>query len=181
MGDPHSTRRLEVAPVSQPAAPEVVPPPGGRLRAPQDLLAGGSLVALSAFALWAARELPGGRLGAMGPGLLPRALAVLLGATGLALVVFAFVHRGDRLARWSLRPLLFVCLGVVGFSLTIRSPGLAVAGPLVVLVSGAASPETRPRELLLFALAINAFCILLFRFLLHLPVPILRLGSLVNL
>jgi len=118
------------------------PRPTGPIGAPQDLLAGASLLAFSAF---------------------------------------AFLRRGDPLSRWSLRPLLFVLLGVTGFALTIRSPGLAVAGPLVVLVSGAASPETRPRELLLFALAINAFCIVLFRFLLHLPVPILRIGELVNL
>ncbi|MBI5067366.1 MAG: tripartite tricarboxylate transporter TctB family protein [Deltaproteobacteria bacterium] len=167
--------------MSQPAAPEISPPPPGRVRAPQDLLAGGSLVALSAFALWAGRELPGGRLGAIGAGFLPRVLATLVGVCGLWLVAFAFLRRGDPLARWSLRPALFVCLGVVGFALTIRSPGLAVAGPLVVLVSGAASPETRARELLLFAAVLTAACTVLFRFLLHLPIPILRLGGWVNL
>ncbi len=166
--------------MSQPHDPDPSPP-AGRLRAPQDLLAGASVLAFSAFALFASRELPGGRLGSMGPGLLPRLLAVLLGIGGLFLVAFAFRRRGEALARWSLRPAFFVCLGVVGFALTIRSPGLAVAGPLVVLVSGAASPETRPGELLLFAAALTAFCAVLFRFLLHLPIPILRLGELVNL
>jgi len=167
--------------VSQPPAPEAAPPPAGRVRAPQDLLAGGSLVALSAFALWASRELPGGRLGAMGPGLLPRVLAILVGLCGLWLVAFAFLRRGQPLSGWSLRPALFVCLGVVGFALTVRSPGLAVAGPLVVLVSGAASPETRPRELVVFGLLLTLVCVVLFRFLLHLPIPILRLGEWVNL
>ncbi len=167
--------------MSQPAAPEVSPTPAGRLRAPQDLLAGGSLVALAAFALWAGRDLDAGRLGAMGPGFLPRVLAILLGLCGVGLVTWAFLRRGEALQRWSLRPAFFVVLGVVAFALTIRSPGLAVAGPLVVLVSGAASPETRPRELVLFALVLTAACILLFRFLLHLPIPILRLGGWVNL
>jgi len=167
--------------VSQPPAPEVAPPPTGRVRAPQDLLAGGSLLALAAFALWAGRELPSGRLGAMGSGFLPRVLALLLALCGLWLVAFAFLRRGDPLARWSLRPALFVCLGVVGFALTIRSPGLAVAGPLVVLVSGIASPETRARELAIFAAVLTLACVVLFRFLLHLPIPILRLGAWVNL
>lgn len=165
-----------------PAAPPApFAPPVRRLRAPQDLLAGASLVALSAFALFASRDLPGGKLGAMGPGLLPRLLSVLLAICGLFLVAFAFLRRGEQLTRWSLRPALFVCLGVIGFSLTIRSPGLAVAGPLVVLVSGAASPETRVKELVIFAAVLTTFCAVLFRYLLHLPIPILRLGQLVNL
>jgi len=167
--------------VSQPPAPEDAPPPAGRVRAPQDLLAGGSLVALAAFALWAGRELPRGRLGAMGAGFLPRVLALLVGLCGLWLLGFAFLRRGAPLSGWSLRPALFVCLGVVGFALTIRSPGLAVAGPLVVLVGGAASPETRPRELVIFGLLLTLVCVVLFRFLLHLPIPILRLGEWVNL
>jgi putative tricarboxylic transport membrane protein len=157
------------------------PPPRGRVSAPPDLLAGLGLLAFAAFALFAARALPGGGLGSIGPGLLPRALAVLLGLCGLVLVAGAFLRRGEALARWSLRPVLFVCLGVVGFALTIRAPGLAVAGPLVVLVSGAASPETRPRELVLLALGLSVFCVVLFRFLLQLPVPILRLPGLVAL
>lgn len=167
--------------MSQPPAPDAPAPAAGRVRAPQDLLAGGSLLALSAFALFAGRDLDLGRLGSMGPGFLPRVLAILVGLCGLGLVLWAFLRRGEALQRWSLRPAFFVCLAVAGFALTIRSPGLAVAGPLVVLVGGAASPETRPRELVIFALVLSAACAVLFRFLLHLPIPILRLGEWVNL
>ena len=41
-----------------------------------------------------------------------------------------------------------------------------------ILVAGAASPETRWRELAVFAVAVTAGCIGLFRTLLHLPIPI---------
>ena len=44
---------------------------------------------------------------------------------------------------------------------------------MAVLVSGAASPETRPKELIVFALVVTALSICLFRYLLHLPIPIL--------
>ncbi len=151
----------------------------GRVRSPQDLVAGASLLAVSAFALWAVRDLPAGRLAAVGPGLLPRAIAVLLGLAGLAVSVASFRREGEALGRWPWRGPLFVSLGVVGFALTIRAPGLAVAGPLVVLVAGAASPETRPRELVVFALAVTAFCVVLFRYLLHLPIPILVIPGVV--
>jgi hypothetical protein len=39
-----------------------------------------------------------------------------------------------------------VFLSVAAFALSIRTVGLALAGPVVVLISGAASPETRPKE-----------------------------------
>jgi hypothetical protein len=152
-----------------------------RIRAPQDLVAGASLIALALCALWAAGDLSAGRLSAPGPGLLPRVIAVLVGLVGVALVVVSFLRPGEVLERWSLRGPAFVCLGVVGFALTIREPGLCVAGPLVVMVTGAASPETRFRELALFALAMTAICVGLFRYLLHLPIPILVIRGLVTL
>jgi putative tricarboxylic transport membrane protein len=74
-----------------------------------------------------------------------------------------------------------VTLGVVAFGLTIRSPGLLVAGPLVVLIGGAASPEVRPRELAVFAALVTAFCIGLFRYALGLPIPVLHLPGLFTL
>lgn len=158
-----------------------VPQRRRRIRAPQDLAAGLSLVALAGLALWAGADLDAGRLRAMGPGLMPRAVAVLVGLTGLLLVALAFLHAGEPLRRWAWRGPLFLTLGVVGFALTIRPVGLALAGPLVAMVGGAASPESRPRELLVFAVAITAFCILLFRVLLRLPIPVLNLPGLVVL
>lgn len=149
------------------------------IRAPQDFLAGASLLALSGFALLATRTLSMGRLGSVGPGMFPRALAVLLGLAGALLLASSFVRKGDAHVRWTVRGPVFVCLGVIGFALTIRMPGLAVAGPLVTIVGGAAMPETRVKELIVFAVAITAFCVVLFRFILHLPVPVLRIPGVV--
>jgi hypothetical protein len=146
-----------------------------RVHAPQDLVAGASLVAVSLFALWAAAPLDGGRLSAPGPGLLPRVLAVLLGGAGVWLVLLSFLRPGESLGRWPVRGPVVIALSVVAFALTIRVPGLAVAGPAAILVSGAASPETRWRELAIFSVAVTAGCIGLFRSLLHLPIPILVL------
>lgn len=157
------------------------PPRRGIVRSPQDLAAGLSLVAVALFAFWAAADLQTGRLRAMGPGMLPRVLAGLLGLAGVALVVKALLRDGEPLGRWPLRGPVFVVLAVVAFALTIRQPGLLVAGPLVVLVGGAASPETRPRELAVFAVVVTAFCVGLFRYLLQLPIPILNLPGIVTL
>ena len=155
--------------------------PGRRIRSPRDLAAGVTLVAVSALALASTAALDAGTLRALGPGMLPRAAAAGVGAVGLAIAALALLRRGPDLGRWPLRGPLFVSLGVVAFALTIRTAGLAVAGPLVVVLSGFASPDTRPRELALFAIAMTALCVVLFRYVLGLPVPVLLVPGVANL
>jgi putative tricarboxylic transport membrane protein len=113
--------------------------------------------------------------------MLPRAVAGAVGAVGILVSVMALVRRGPPLGRWPLRGPLFVSLAVVAFALTIRTAGLAVAGPLVVIVSGFASAETRPRELVVFAVVMTAFCVGLFRYALSLPIPVLVIPGVVHL
>jgi hypothetical protein len=159
------------------------PSPGQRrvVRAPRELAAGISLVVLSAFALWASADLDRGELAAVGPGMLPRSVAMLLGLFGLGFVIVAFLRDGEALERWTLRGPLLVTLGIIGFAVTIRPVGLALAGPLVVLVGGAGSSEARFKELAVFAVLSTLFSILLFRYALSLPIPILTIGELIHL
>jgi putative tricarboxylic transport membrane protein len=147
------------------------------VRSPRDLLGGLCLVALALFALATGARLEGGTLRAMGPGMLPRAVAVLILVSGIALAAFSFLREGGALGRWPLRGPFFVSVAVLAFSLTIRSVGLALAGPLVVIVGGLASAETRPKELVVFAVVMTVLCIVLFRYVLGLPVPVLRVGG----
>jgi putative tricarboxylic transport membrane protein len=158
---------------------DLAAPRRGALRDPQNLAAGLALLALAGFALWASAELDAGTLRAIGPGLMPRAVAVLIAIAGAGLVVAAFVRAGEALGRWSWRGPLLITLAVLAFAATIRSPGLVVAGPLVAVVGGAASRETRPRELAIFAVVVTAGCVLLFRYALRLPIPVLVLPGVV--
>lgn len=144
----------------------------GTIRSPQDFAGGLSLILLSAFALWQGSDLPVGTLGGMGPGMVPTALAVALGVLGAALVVTAFVYDGEELGRWPFRAVLFVVVAVVAFGLTIRTLGFVVAGPLLILLSGFATPDTRWLETALFGVLMTAFCLGLFRFALALPIPV---------
>jgi len=143
------------------------------IRAPQNFVAGLALIAIALIALTATRELGSGRFYAVGPALLPRGIATLVGILGAGLVAGSLLKDGEPLGRWPLRGPLFVFLAVAAFALSIRTVGLALAGPLVVMVSGAASPETRPKELIVFAIVVTALSIGLFRYVLNLPIPIL--------
>lgn len=145
----------------------------GPIRAPQSFVSGIALIALALFALWTLRDLSQGTLRAMGPAMLPRWLAIFSGLCGFALLVWSFLRDGEPLERWTLRGPIFVGIGIIAFAFTIRLFGLVVAGPLALIIGGFASNETRPKELVIFAVLMTAFCILLFRYLLNQPMPIL--------
>jgi putative tricarboxylic transport membrane protein len=154
-------------------APATPGQPAARVRVSKELLAGMSLVLVALLALWASADLEAGTRRAVGPGALPRAVALLILGGGAVMAVAALVRGGEPLGRWPLRAPIFVSLAIAAFALSIRSLGLAVAGPVVVIVSAAASAETRPVEILVLAVVMTAFCIGLFRYALGLPIPVL--------
>lgn len=143
-----------------------------RIRAPQDAGAGLFLMALAMFAVWQSSDLTIGTMRQLGPGMLPRTLAYATGLCGLVIFINAFLRDGAGLERWSLRGPLFVLGAVIVFGLTVRPFGLAVAGPLVIIIGGFASHETRLVESLIFSIIITAFCLVLFKYILSLPIPV---------
>ena len=155
--------------------------PDGIVKGPQSLISGLVLIALALFAIYITRDLPQGTLRAMGPAMLPRWLAIGVGLCGLGLAVSAFLQVGQALEQFTFRGPVMVTLGVMAFFATIRGLqfdfasipqlGLIVAGPLAMFIGGFATPEVRWRELMILALALTAFCMILFGDLLNLPIP----------
>jgi Tripartite tricarboxylate transporter TctB family len=142
------------------------------VRAPQDAAAGVFLLAIAAFALWQSSELPTGTLRQLGSGMVPHVLVVLLAICGVTLVVNACLADGAGLERWSLRGPALILGAAILFAVSIRPLGLAVSGPILILVSGLASPETKWRETFVFGVVMTAFCLGLFKLLLSLPIPV---------
>lgn len=138
----------------------------------QDAAAGLVVMAVACFVLWQGADLGAGTLRAIGAGMMPRVLALLFAALGLALLVSAAFSPGSRLERWTLRGPVMILAAVAIFGLTVRPVGLAIAGPLAILTAAAASPETRWPETLIFAVVITTFCIVLFKFALGLAIPL---------
>jgi hypothetical protein len=158
----------------------------GLIRSPHDLTGGLFLLGLAAVGFIGAFNLPFGTLQGIGSGLMPKVVAVLVAAFGVLLVAQGLVLDGDRLERWHLRGPVFV-LGAVllfaatirgatlyfaGHSLTIPPLGLAIAGPLAVIFSSLADRQTRLIEIVPFAVAVTAAAIILFKYLLRLPIPV---------
>ena len=142
-------------------------------RSTQDFAGGLFLLFIACFALYHGWKLPMGTLRSMGPGMLPISLAVMVGAGGLILIAFSIVGKtGEHMTAWSWRGMFFIVLSVVVFALTIQRFGLIVAGPLSMIVAMMASPDIKWGEGIIFCVGMTAFCALLFKTALGLPIPV---------
>ncbi|MGH6815871.1 MAG: tripartite tricarboxylate transporter TctB family protein [Hyphomicrobiaceae bacterium] len=171
------------------------------VKSPQDLAAGLFLAVVALIAFFGAVHLRTGTLGGIGPGLLPRSLALITGAFGAFLIVQSLTTASDLGPRWSWRGPFFVLGAVLIFSATIRGAtlvfggfdfsiggqtitvpvlltlripalGLVVAGPLTVIVAAFADKDSRPLEVLAFAAGMTVFSIGLFKLILRQPIPL---------
>ena len=155
---------------------------GLRVRSTQDLAGGLFMILLALGAFIFSWELPAGTLRQLGPGMLPKAFAVICGALGAMLALASLRYHGEQLSGWSWKGIFFALGGACLFGLTIRgfefgpirvpSLGLLVSGPLLIFFSGLAAEDRKLRELLIFAIAMSAACILLFKYALSLPIPL---------
>ena len=108
----------------------------------------------------------------VGPGMMPRALGVMVAVMGLVLIIQSFFVKGAGLERWSLRGIVFVLGAALAFSWTVRPLGLMIAGPLAVIISGFADRDTRLIEIVIYGVLLTLGCWLLFSFALRLPIPV---------
>ena len=137
----------------------------------QDLLFGLFLVAVAAGTLVATRNLTVGHAADMGPGYMPRVVALALMGFGLFFSGRGLWRMRVGIAPVQLRPLLAILASVGVFALTAERLGLAIAS---VLDGGLPKwrEEGRPIETIAFAIVLSGAAVLLFVKLLGLPIPI---------
>jgi hypothetical protein len=137
-----------------------------------ELAFGAFLVALGAIAFWLAGDLNVGTAGAMGPGYVPRALAILIMLFGVAFAARAAFAGSVRFPEIEVRPLLLISASVALFAVLLPRVGLAITGFVVVVSAGYAAQDVRLRENLVLGLVLAAFAVTLFIKLLGLPISI---------
>lgn len=145
--------------------------PGTRLN--REVFAGLFLIVSAAVGYFGTLPLDAGSMSGVGPGLLPKAVSLGLAAFGVYLMVIGLLGNHERIDGFSLRGTIFILGAILAFAATVRPLGLLVAGPLAMLVSSMADPDTRPLEIVIFTAFMTAGCYLLFKVVLHLPIPLL--------
>lgn len=130
------------------------------------------LIALGGLALALASPLSVGTAAAMGPGYVPRGLAIVIMIYGAVLGVRAlFTGRAD-MEPMAWRPLFLIFGAVAVFAVLLPVVGLAVTSFALVICAGFAAYDTRLRENAIAAVVLAAFAVVLFVMALGLPIPV---------
>ena len=127
-------------------------------------------IGLSAFYL--CRDLDMGKAGNMGPAYFPTILSVLLAGVGVISLIRSFIRTGTPIGTLAIRGMVLVALAIVLFGALVRGAGVAVALPVLVLVSAIASVKFRWKSAVLMAAGITVFCVFVFLKGLGVPLPV---------
>jgi putative tricarboxylic transport membrane protein len=139
------------------------------VRGPRDFYGGIALVVLATLALTASAELPGQRGFAFGPGTAPRLFSFILAALGAAVAVGGVFVEGPDIEKYKIRGPALVVVSILAFAALVRPVGLIIATFLTFMISILGSTEMRWIESTIAAVAMTAFCWLLFVVMLNLP------------
>lgn len=139
----------------------------------QNFLAGTMLVAIGAFFLSGALEMPIGSARRMGPGYFPMVLAGIIILLGVLVLVPAFMGSGG-VPRPDWRPFIAVLAGIAVFAVMMRPFGLVPAVIATVLVSALADRNSRPIGAVLLAVGLAVGSWLIFVVGLGLPMAVYR-------
>ena len=159
------------------------PPSGGsfrfKVRGPRDFYGGLALIALAILAIWTSGDLPGTHGFAFGPGTAPRLFAGLLAIVGALVALTGLLFDGPPIEKYAIRGPAWVLLAILAFAGMIRGInwgpihipplGLVPSTFTAFIVSIFGSTEMRWVESLIAAVAMTAFCVALFVYLLQLP------------
>ena len=91
---------------------------------------------------------------------------------GVLVTALGWLGNADGIGAVAWRGPVFVLGSVMVFAAAIRPLGLAIAGPLAVVIAALADRDSRPMEVVIFAVVMTALCVLLFKYALRLPIPL---------
>jgi hypothetical protein len=143
------------------------------IRNAKDFWTGLIYVFFGATAILVARDYGMGTAVKMGPAYFPTILGGLLVGIGVISVIRSFIIPGAPIAAFAFKGLILVSVSALVFGFLVRRAGLAVALPLLVIISAYASTRFRWRPTLLIAAGLTVFCVLVFLKGLGIPLPII--------
>jgi putative tricarboxylic transport membrane protein len=150
-----------------------------KVRGPRDFYGGLALIGLAIIAILTSGDLPGTHGFAFGPGAAARLFAGLLAVCGALVALSGLLVDGPPIEKYAVRGPAWVLLAIIAFAgmirgfsvgpLTLPPLGLVPSTFAAFLVSIFGSTEMRWVESLIAAVAMTAFCVALFVYLLQLP------------
>jgi len=143
------------------------------IRNAKDFWTGLIYIFFGSSAILIGREYGMGTAMKMGPAYFPTILGGLLVGIGVISVIRSFIIPGTPIAAFAFKGLSLVSVSALVFGFLVRRAGLAIALPLLVIISAYASTRFRWRPTLLIAAGLTVFCALVFLKGLGIPLPII--------
>jgi len=139
----------------------------------KDFWTGVIYIAIGGAAIFLGRDYGMGTAMKMGPAYFPVILSGLLIVIGGVSVIRSFLRPGTPVGTVAWKGLALVIASTVLFGFIVRGAGMAIALPLMVILSACASIRFRWQYALALAAGVTVFCILIFQVGLGVPLPIL--------
>jgi hypothetical protein len=143
------------------------------MRNPKDFWTGLIYIFFGSSAALLATDYGMGTALKMGAGYFPMVLGALLILIGIVSLVRSFIEPGSPIGRLTFKGLLLVVGSTFVFGLIVRGAGLAIALPVLVIMSAYASVHFRWAPSIALAAGLTLFCVLVFLKGLGVPLPIL--------
>jgi putative tricarboxylic transport membrane protein len=143
------------------------------MRNAKDFWTGLIYIFFGSSAILIARDYSMGTAIKMGPAYFPTILGGLLLVIGLISVIRSFVIPGSPIGAFAFKGLVLVTVSVVAFGFVVRGLGVAIALPLLIIVSAYGSMRFRWYPTLVMAAGLTIFCVFVFLKGLGIPLPII--------
>ena len=143
------------------------------IRSRKDFWTGLIYIFFGASAILIARDYSMGTGVKMGPAYFPTILGGLLAVVGAIAVFRSFIVPGTPISAVAFKGLILVTVSALVFGFVVRGAGLAVALPLLVIISAYASTSFRWRQTLIMAVVLTIACAVVFLKGLGIPLPII--------
>lgn len=138
----------------------------------KDFWSGVLYIFFGSTALFVGRDYGMGTALKMGPAYFPSLLGGLLIVVGAVSVIRSFIVEGTPIGGFALKPLAIVVGSVILFGAIVRGAGLAIALPLLAMISASASARFRWAPSIVMVAGLTVFCILVFLKGLGVPLPL---------
>lgn len=140
----------------------------------KDFLSGLMFIGFGLLALYFGQKLALGTPVRMGPGYVPRMLALIMMSLGAVICVIALVAGGEIVEKPKWKPITLVTIGIVCFALLFERAGLLPALVVLILISSLGGEEFNLKEVIGNIVVLSILCTLVFKVGLGMNISILR-------
>jgi hypothetical protein len=140
----------------------------------KDFLSGLMFIGFGLVALYFGQKLALGTTVRMGPGYVPRMLALIMMSLGGLICVVALFAGSEPVERIKWKPITLVTIGILCFALLFERAGLLPALVVLIMIASLAGEEFKLTEVLANMVVLAIVCTLVFKVGLGMNITILR-------